>query len=120
MRTIWNTGAAVGVTVLLTAMACVCTGQGSSAHAQDTPVATVEPVADVTHRHYTGLPEHFEAANVTHDGRLTAAQAKAAGWTRVSRHFDDIDTDHAGFVTEAQIHTYNVAHRHGRKPGGDA
>lgn len=120
MRMFWNTSAAVGLTALLTAMACIGTGQGGTAHAKESPVAIVDPVADATHRHYTGLPEHFEAANVTHDGKLTPAQAKAAGWTRVLRHFDDIDTAHAGFVTEAQIHTYNVAHRHSRKSGSDA
>ncbi len=36
------------------------------------------------------------------------------------RHFDEIDTAHAGFVTAAQIHAYNVGQRHGRRTSNDA
>ena len=124
MRSIWNAGAAFAVTGLLTTLACFASAPSQPAHAAalSSQVAlpmTAQSVADMPHRHYSGLQEHFEAANTSHDGKLTPAQAKDAGWSRVARHFDEIDTGHLGFVTEAQIHAYNIAHHHGRKQPGD-
>ena len=124
MRLIWNAGAAFAVTGLLTTLACFASAPNQPVHAAvlsslAVQPLTVEPIADMPHRHYSGLQEHFEAANTSHDGKLTLTQAKAAGWSRVVRHFDEIDTTHLGFVTEAQIHAYNIAHRHGRKQPGD-
>ncbi len=126
MRSIWNAGAAFAVTGLLTTLACFASAPSQPVRAAvlaslaAQPVMA-QPVADMPHRHYSGLQEHFEAANTSHDGKLTPAQAKDAGWSRVARHFDEIDTGHLGFVTEAQIHAYNIAHRHGRKqPGAEA
>jgi len=52
--------------------------------------------------------ERFAAANTTHDGHLTEAQAKA-GLPAVYRHFSDIDTAHKGYVTTADIRAYNHA-----------
>lgn len=61
------------------------------------------------------LHQRFEQANTTHDGHLTAEQAKL-GMKSVARHFDAIDKDHKGYVTEADIHAYykglRAAHRH--------
>ena len=124
MRLIWNAGAAFAVTGLLTTLACFASAPSQPVRAAAPPSltaqsSTVEQVADMPHRHYSGLQEHFEAANTSHDGKLTPAQAKEAGWSRVARHFDEIDTGHLGFVTEAQIHAYHLAHRHGRKQSGD-
>ena len=45
------------------------------------------------------LASRFEAANVTHDGRLTLEQAQAANMRMVVHHFGDIDHDHKGYVT---------------------
>ena len=57
------------------------------------------------------LDARFTAANTTHDGHLTLEQAKAAKWRVVARHFDQIDTDKKGYVTEADIRTANAAAR---------
>jgi hypothetical protein len=45
------------------------------------------------------LAEKFAEANVTHDGRLTQAQAQAAGMHAVAHHFAEIDRDQKGYVT---------------------
>ncbi len=113
MRLIWNAGAATAVTMMLTLVASIASGPGHPAQA--TPVPVRQPTADQPHRHYANLAEHFIAANTSHDGRLTIEQASRAGWSRIVRHFAEIDTDHLGFVTAAQIHVYNVGQRHGRK-----
>ena len=113
---IWNVGAVFAVTGLLTVVAGLGSAPGHPAHTGMTPLLIAAPASELPHRHYSGLSEHFQAANTSHDGKLTPAQARQAEWTRVVRHFDEIDTDHLGFVTEAQIHAYNISHRHGRKP----
>ncbi|CAG9274206.1 EF-hand domain-containing protein [Paraburkholderia unamae] len=51
------------------------------------------------------MQERFAAANTTHDGKLTREQAQA-GMPRVAQHFDEIDTQKAGFVTLAQIEDF--------------
>ncbi len=61
------------------------------------------------------LHQRFEQANTTHDGHLTEEQAKL-GMKSVARHFDVIDKDHKGYVTEEDIHAYykavRAAHHH--------
>jgi hypothetical protein len=52
--------------------------------------------------------QRFAAANTTHDGHLTEAQAKK-GLPVVYRHFQDIDTAKKGYVTLADIRAYNHA-----------
>ena len=47
--------------------------------------------------------EHFDSANITHDGHLTLDQAKAAKWTAVVRRFEKIDADHKGYITAQQL-----------------
>ena len=54
------------------------------------------------------LQERFEAANTTHDGHLTAEQARSH-MPAVARDFDQIDTAHAGYVTLDQILDHNRA-----------
>jgi hypothetical protein len=49
------------------------------------------------------LRERFEAANTTHDGRLTLAQAQAAHMPMLIRNFSAIDRDGKGYVTESDI-----------------
>ena len=51
------------------------------------------------------LQTRFANANTTHDGKLTRAQA-AAGMPMVAKHFDQIDTQHAGYVTLRQIEMF--------------
>jgi hypothetical protein len=59
--------------------------------------------------------EHrFEQANLAHDGHLTLEEAKG-GYAVVAKHFEDIDADHKGYVTENDIKAWRVmrkaAHR---------
>ncbi|MDT6963720.1 MULTISPECIES: EF-hand domain-containing protein [unclassified Cupriavidus] len=51
------------------------------------------------------LQARFASANTTHDGRLTRTQAQA-GMPMVAKHFDEIDTHHAGFVTLPQVEAF--------------
>jgi len=51
------------------------------------------------------LQERFAAANTTHDGKLTRAQAQT-GMPRVAQHFDEIDAQKQGYVTLAQIEQF--------------
>jgi hypothetical protein len=51
------------------------------------------------------LKMRFEKANTTHDGKLTREQA-ASGMPMVAKHFDEIDTQKAGYVTLPQIETF--------------
>ena len=41
----------------------------------------------------------FDAANTTHDGHLTLAQAQEAGLKTIATNFAAIDTEHRGYVT---------------------
>ncbi|MBV9653591.1 MAG: EF-hand domain-containing protein [Acetobacteraceae bacterium] len=54
------------------------------------------------------MQQRFDAANTTHDGKLTLEQANN-GMRRVARHFKDIDKDGKGYVTLDDIHAYNAA-----------
>ncbi len=115
MRLIWNAGGALMVTAMLTSVASL----GSDPKQPAGAGTSIRQPSDLPHRHYSGLSEHFEAANTSHDGKLTVAQAVQAGWSRVAKHFDDIDCNHVGFITQAQIHAYNMSSRHSRKASGD-
>jgi hypothetical protein len=50
----------------------------------------------------------FYAANTTHDGHLTLAQAKAAGMQPVVDHFSDIDVKKRGYVTFYDIAAWRM------------
>lgn len=50
----------------------------------------------------------FYAANTTHDGHLTLAQAKAGGLTPVADHFSDIDVKKKGYVTPYDIEAWRL------------
>jgi hypothetical protein len=58
--------------------------------------------------------QHFARANAAHDGHLTAEQA-SGGFAQVAKHFNDIDVDHKGYVTENDIRAWRImrkaAHR---------
>src|SRR5471032_1437942 len=51
------------------------------------------------------LQTRFSTANTTHDGKLTKDQA-AAGMPMVARHFDEIDSQKAGYITLPQIEAF--------------
>jgi hypothetical protein len=57
------------------------------------------------------LRETFDAADVRHRGALTREEARAGGFGYVDRHFEEIDTRHAGEVTFADLQDY-LARRH--------
>jgi len=52
--------------------------------------------------------ETFYAANTTHDGHLTLAQAKSADMKPVVDHFAEIDTKHRGYVTFYDIQAWHM------------
>jgi hypothetical protein len=63
------------------------------------------------------LRARFEAANTTHDGRLTMQQAQAAGLRQLVRHFTQIDREGKGYVTLQDIREFRAA-RHAERQGG--
>jgi hypothetical protein len=50
----------------------------------------------------------FYAANTTHDGHLTLAQAKAASLTMIVDHFPQIDSKNRGYVTFYDIQAWHL------------
>lgn len=50
----------------------------------------------------------FYAANTSHDGHLTLAQAKAANFTPVADHFSSIDVKKRGYVTFYDIQAWQL------------
>src|SRR4051812_4276304 len=62
--------------------------------------ATATPRA---HRSRRTLAERFDAANTTHDGKLTLSQARAGRLNAVARDFAQIDKEKRGYVTIDEI-----------------
>jgi len=52
--------------------------------------------------------QRFDAANTTHDGHLTLAQAQAAGMKPVVKHFGAIDIQNRGYVTLNEIMAWHL------------
>ena len=50
--------------------------------------------------------DRFNAANTTHDGRLTPQQAQAANMPWVAQHFAAIDSQQKGYLTVQDIRAY--------------
>ncbi len=62
----------------------------------------------------------FQAANVTHDGRLTQQQAAAGGMRKVAQNFAQIDRDQKGYVTIQDLRAWRHeqhAQKMGTQPG---
>jgi hypothetical protein len=57
------------------------------------------------------MRDRFAAANTTHDGRLTQAQAQAGGLRPVAKHFQEIDHDQKGYVTMQDIKEWHRARK---------
>ena len=53
--------------------------------------------------------EAFQAADKNHDGTLSREEANAM--PKVARHFEQMDTDKDGTVSEAEIRAYLKSHR---------
>jgi len=67
----------------------------------------------------TPFLERFEAANTTHDGKLTLEQARAGHLIGIAKFFSQIDSDHKGYVTIQDVHAWMIAMhaaRTGRAP----
>ena len=90
------------------------TGTSSGTPALAPSPAGSAPTAPAQHRRKT-MQERYDAANTSHDGKLTLEQAKAGNMVRVAEHFDAIDTSRKGYVTVADIRAYNHAQRMAHK-----
>jgi hypothetical protein len=69
------------------------------------------PDARTKHAHDGGMQKwqaRFDAANTSHDGRLTLAEAQAAGLKPVVAHFAAIDTQNRGYVTFNEIMAWHL------------
>jgi hypothetical protein len=58
-----------------------------------------------------GMRAKFEAANATHDGKLTLAQIQAAGLRKWAKHFSQIDRDGKGYVTLQDLKAWHQEHK---------
>lgn len=56
----------------------------------------------------TALVQRFRDANVSHDGRLTIDQARAARLRKVVQNFDVIDKEHKGYVTLDEVEAWRA------------
>ncbi len=72
------------------------------------PAASTTAPAQPHHAVRMSMQQRFDAANTSHDGKLTMEQAQA-GMPRVAHHFSAIDKDNKGYVTLEDIHAYNSA-----------
>ena len=70
------------------------------------------PGAVAPHR----FTDRFNAANTTHDGNLTLAQAQQAHMPMIVRHFSQIDAQSKGYVTMADIRAFRQKTRAGNAP----
>lgn len=61
------------------------------------------------HRMDAQLEQRFSKADADHDGKLTPAEAKA-GMPRIAQVFDQIDTEHVGYITLDQIKAFVASH----------
>ena len=85
----------------------------TAALAQGAPDAAPPPAAAAA---APGAPhmnwrQRFEAANTTHDGKLTREQAEAGGMRGIARRFDAVDTDKKGYITLQDLRAYAQARR---------
>ena len=57
--------------------------------------------------------DHFSAANTSHDGHLTQAQA-VSGYKSIGKAFSEIDVNHHGYVTMEDIKAWRAAKKAAR------
>jgi hypothetical protein len=63
-----------------------------------------------SHPGRTKWEERFSQANLAHDGHLTLEEAKG-GYRTIAKHFQEIDTDGKGYVTEDDIRAWHALQR---------
>jgi Ca2+-binding EF-hand superfamily protein len=73
------------------------------------PVQVSAPQAAVPHPHR--FLDRFNAANTSHDGRLTLQQVQSANMSWVAKHFAAIDTQHKGYITVQGVRAYRQQRR---------
>lgn len=78
-----------------------------SAQLLSLPAHAADPAKPAAHHARLTWQQHFAQANPSHDGHLTLEQAKA-GYPLLAKHFDDIDADHKGYVTENDVRAWRV------------
>jgi hypothetical protein len=89
---------------MITVMILCIVSAGASAQGM-TGGAGGENRMERTEQVLSQLQTRFANANTTRDGKLTREQAQA-GMPMVARHFDEIDTHHAGYLTLPQIEAF--------------
>ena len=107
---------ATGASSALTLQAPTAHAQASqiqTSQIQTSPAQTSPAKASRAHR---TLQQRFDDANVTHDGRLTAEQARS-GMPAVSRDFATIDAGNRGYVTLEDIKAASRERRAARRAG---
>ncbi len=88
------------------------TGTPARTDAQAPGAPAPAPIRPRAHR---TMAQRFDAANTTHDGRLTLAQARAGHINAVARDFSAIDRDRKGYVTMDDIREHAKARRAARR-----
>ena len=83
----------------------------TAAPAQQAPDAPPAPGPTAPAAPHMNWRQRFEAANTTHDGKLTREQAEAGGMPGIAHHFDLIDTDKKGYITLQDIKAFAQARR---------
>ena len=97
------------IQLLMQAGLLVCSVAFMPAAAQTTDDGAAPPPPAAATQPHAGAARfiaRFQAANTTHDGRLTLAQAEAGRMPMVARNFDAIDVQHKGYVTLQDIRAW--------------
>ena len=68
------------------------------------------------HEHHMDPSKAFSAADSDSDGRLSKAEAEK-GMPMLSRHFDEIDVNHDGYVTLDEMKQHTSERRHHDREG---
>jgi hypothetical protein len=79
-------------------LAPLAQGQDTSASRSVQSTAGTAPDPALQANALARVRKHFEAADTAQSGRISAAQARQAGWGFVAGHFKEIDTTQAGTV----------------------
>jgi hypothetical protein len=111
---------AAALLLAMPALAQTSTTPATPAPATAAPSTSTAPApAAKKTSHRQTLQQRFDAANTTHDGKLTKDQAAAANWPYVVNNFAAIDKDKKGYVTTDDIRAYARARhaaQHQQKP----
>jgi len=78
-------------------------------------VAMADPTQDPTGAraaHHQAMMEKLHAADTNGDGNISKAEA-AAALPMISKHFDEIDTNHDGQLTPDELKAFFAAKHHG-------